>query len=288
MNELKKDEDADEESQPWQQESFNAEDDGSDVDVWSTAAPSLDGGGLVPFVDAGVEAELGEGPPAWMGIRWRDIDATDRAEAWTVLRQWVDWFIREYQINARTIPACWFEHSDLLAELYAGMCAEYKIWEEGSPGLGAMTTWHPHVQALKGRLLLMSDDHTCAQNAKKTHVPDVVELPWKYDEGRWAALREGSLHVDELPRTETERLWRPVTVSTEGEIRTGEPITVRPRHFPGTGSERVTVLSAAGADTAQGRYVVAGPVAETYWEYQNEGSNGWERHTPAETDTDAS
>ena len=272
--------------EPWAQEAFNAGEDGSDVDQWSTPAPAGDGERLKPFVDPVVEAELQEGPPAWMGIRWRDIDISDRAEAWTVLRQWVDWFIREYQMDAYAVPACWYEHSNLVAELYAAMCAEYKIWEEGSPGLGAMTTWHPHVQALKGRLLSMTGDHSCSSSPEKTHVPDVVELRWAYNEERWSAVREGGLHTDELPRAGAGRLWRPVTVSKEGEIIAGEPVTVRQGSVVATGPEQATVLSAADTSSVQGRYLVAGPVAETYWEYKGEDSNGWRRHAPAKPETD--
>ena len=103
------------------------------------AAADDDGqtGTPLPYVDPEVAAELaGEGPPVWMGTRWREIKAEHQWEAWNTLRRWVDWFVAEYRLVTSVVPPCWYKHSDLTAELYAAMCMEYKVWDEQAPGLG--------------------------------------------------------------------------------------------------------------------------------------------------------
>ncbi|GAB3249214.1 hypothetical protein [Arthrobacter pigmenti] len=272
-------------SQTWEAESFNAAGD-PDVDLWSTASPAEadQQEAKEPFVDPDIEAELDAGPPSWMGVRWRDIDPADKPEARTALRHWVDWFIREYQLKSTMLPPCWFEHADMVAELYAAMCAEYKIWEEGSPGLGAMTTWHPHVQAMRTRLAAMTAARTC--NAKKKHAPDLPDLPWSYNEGRWAQVRDGDHQIDELPRADEDTFWHPLLVKETGEFVTGNELRVRGRHRAEPMIEDITVLSDAERETAQVRSYVSGSDVEPVWEYWDSSDGQWERHVPSETATD--
>jgi hypothetical protein len=83
----------------WNADPFNADEDDA-PDLWSSQAAEGESG-LPPFIDPEIEAELeGGGPPDWLGIRWRDIAPEDKPQAWTALRQWVDWFIREYNCNS--------------------------------------------------------------------------------------------------------------------------------------------------------------------------------------------
>lgn len=270
------------EAPTWEAESFNADD--NDVDLWSTAAPSPETTDtLAPFVDPAIEAELQEGPAAWMGIRWRDIASEDKAEAWTELRQWADWFIREYQVKSSMLPPCWFEHADMVAELYAAMCAEYKVWEEGSPGLGAMTTWHPHVQALRARLAAMTAARTC--NAKKMHAADQPDLPWRYEEARWTQVRDGALHTTDLPRADEDRWWRPSAVTDKGEIISGPETTVSRSDMAQAALEAVTVLSDASSKATRARIQAVGAVRETYWEYSETRDGPWTRHIPDDSNT---
>ena len=129
---------------------------------WEAPAAADDDGQTgtpLPYVDPEVAAELaGEGPPVWMGTRWREIEAEHQWEAWNTLRRWVDWFVAEYRLVTSVVPPCWYKHSDLTAELYAAMCMEYKVWEEQAPGLGPMMMWHPHVEMLTARLRRMVDE----------------------------------------------------------------------------------------------------------------------------------
>ena len=267
----------------WKTEPFNAdedntpESDGETPDVWNDASVN----GLPAFVDPDIGEELEEeGPPDWMGIRWRDIDESDSAEAWTVLRQWVDWFIREYSLTTSQITPCWYEHADVVAELYAAMCAEYKVWEEGMPGLAPMTTWHPHVQALKTRLAEITSKRQCAPTRK--HHPDVEDLPFTYDQESWARVRDGHRRTTELPRGESDQWWRPVTGNvTGGEFLVGGIAAASDPVITGT-----TLLSGAAADTFQARHTTS-PRAETHWEYTNtrEGTADWTRHVPGDEST---
>lgn len=264
----------------WKAEPYNADEDTTPAndadgpDLWKDATKPEDMPN--PFLAPDIEEELeAGGPPDWLGIRWRDIGDEDRADAWTGLRQWVDWFIREYNLNTSQITPCWYEHADVTAELYAAMCAEYKIWEEGLPGIGAMTTWHPHVQALKGRLSEMMSRRQCG--ATNQHHPDADDLPFAYDHERWARVRDGISTVTVLPRTDSTRWWRPVTGTGDEKI-TGKEILVGGTRAPGvqeiTGT---TLFSGADAQTFQARHT-ATPGAETYWEHMTGRGHDWTRH----------
>lgn len=139
-------------------------------EVWNETPADADGqtdgptGTPLPYVDPAVAAELAQdGPPAWMGTRWREIEAEDQWEAWNTLRRWVDWFVAEYRLTTSVVPPCWYRHSDVTAELYGAMCMEYKVWEEQAPGLGPMMMWHPHVEMLTGRLRRMVDEAGCTK-----------------------------------------------------------------------------------------------------------------------------
>ena len=71
---------------------------------WSETAPLQDEGPTetsLPYIDPEVAAELAqEGPPVWMGTRWREIEAEHQWQAWNHLRRWVDWFVAEYRLGA--------------------------------------------------------------------------------------------------------------------------------------------------------------------------------------------
>jgi hypothetical protein len=270
----------------WTVEPFNADEDAPDSWAQDTGTPAGAGGvGLPAFLDPDIEAELGEGPPEWMGIRWRDISAEDKPAVWTALRQWVDWFVREYQLNTSQITECWFEHSDIVAELYAGMCAEYKIWEEGTPGLGAMTTWHPHVQAMTARLAAMVDKRQCHITG---HQDDPADLAFTYNQDRWARIRDGITTTVEVPREGINRRWRPIAVARGGEVIAGREILVGPAaaveadQITGT-----TLLSGAAAESVQLRHTTKGAAAESYWEHTTGPGrqDGWTRHTDPEAET---
>jgi hypothetical protein len=160
------------------------------------------------------------------------------------------------------------------------MCAEYKIWEEGSPGLGAMTTWHPHVQAMKVRLAAMVAARQCS--AKAQHQDDPVDLPFTYDNNRWAAVRDGISVVTELPRTGANRYWRPVTGDCAGELVHGEEVFVGSISEAPAAIARTTILSGAAARTVQVRHTAPANQSASYWEH-SEDKTDWIQHADEET-----
>src|SRR5699024_11820903 len=96
----------------------------------------------------------------------REIPAEQQADAWNGLRRWVDWLIKEYWLTTSAIPPCWYRHSNIVAELYAAMCMEHKVWEENEPGLGPTMFWHTNLQQVIVRLNAMVDDAGCVRDGK--------------------------------------------------------------------------------------------------------------------------
>ncbi|MCD0184894.1 hypothetical protein, partial [Micrococcus luteus] len=193
---------------------------------WEAPAAADDDGQTgtpLPYVDPEVAAELaGEGPPVWMGTRWREIEAEHQWEAWNTLRRWVDWFVAEYRLVTSVVPRCWYKHSDLTAELYAAMCMEYKVWEEQAPGLGPMMMWHPHVEMMTARLRRMVDEAGCtkigrhkdpeAYGNRGAYELDYDETNWT----RWAAT-EREEELIERP-TEGVKYVRAKVVDSDGNV----------------------------------------------------------------------
>lgn len=176
---------------------------------WEAPAAADDDGQTgtpLPYVDPEIAAELaGEGPPVWMGTRWREIEAEHQWEAWNTLRRWVDWFVAEYRLVTSVVPPCWYKHSDLTAELYAAMCMEYKVWEEQAPGLGPMMMWHPHVEMLTARLRRMVDEAGCAkigQHKEPEAYGDRPAFNLDYDEDDFTAWAATTCEQHALERPE--------------------------------------------------------------------------------------
>lgn len=159
------------------------------------AAGGRPGAHLDPRIAA---QEAKPGPPAWLGTRWREIEPDQQREAWVGLRRWVDWFTDEYKLPPQTVPACWYRHTQLVAELYAAMSMEYKAWDEGVPSMSPMTMWHQSLQSL----ILRLREHTneLGSCGKGTHRPDDTQVR-DYDEDDWRKIAYG--------RRETKTVTRP-------------------------------------------------------------------------------
>lgn len=188
----------------------------------------------LPYVDPEVAAELaGEGPPVWMGTRWREIEAEHQWEAWNHLRRWVDWFVAEYRLGTSIVPACWYRHPDVTAELYAAMCMEYKVWDEQAPGLGPMMMWHPHVEMMTARLRRMVDEAGCAkigQHKDPEAYGNRGAYELDYDESDWTrwAATEREEELIERP-TEGVKYVRAKVVDPDGNVLGhSAPVGLRP------------------------------------------------------------
>lgn len=133
--------------------------------------------------DPALAGAMAAGPPSWLGWRWREIPAQMQRDALVGLRRWVDWLVAEFSLPRQVVPACWFRHSNIIAELHAAMNMEYKVWEEGAPSANPMMMWLPHLQAAEGRLRIMVENIQCDQDQ---HVETPVRT-LDYDDELWRA-----------------------------------------------------------------------------------------------------
>ncbi|MCV7686241.1 hypothetical protein M3C66_000055 [Micrococcus luteus] len=236
----------------------------------------------LPYVDPEVAAELaGEGPPVWMGTRWREIEAEHQWQAWNHLRRWVDWFVAEYRLVTSVVPPCWYKHSDLTAELYAAMCMEYKVWEEQAPGLGPMMMWHPHVEMLTARLRRMVDEAGCAKTGTHKEPEAYGDRPaftLDYDEDDFTAWAGTTREEDVLERPEEGvQYLRARVVNADGEeVAVSNPIGLVARRAPSEVAAEVETTSSTPASPTV-RVVVSGadPGVEVQWQ-TSVNAQGWE------------
>lgn len=197
------------------------------------ADESQNSGTPFPYLDEELVEELAaEGPPSWLGVRWRDIPVEDQPAAWNGLRRWVDWFVEEYRLPTAVVPPCWYRHSDMVAELYAAMSMEYKVWEEQVPSLSPMMFWHTNLQQMIYRLREAGTNAGCANNGK--HKEDTTvdgHLPYKliYDENDWNDHVSITVTRQQLDRpAQGTMYYRAGLVDRDGEhIATSKPIGLK-------------------------------------------------------------
>ncbi|MCV7532387.1 MULTISPECIES: hypothetical protein [Micrococcus] len=248
------------------------------------AAADADGqtGTPLPYVDPEVAAELaGEGPPVWMGTRWREIEAEHQWQAWNTLRRWVDWFVAEYRLVTSVVPPCWYKHSDVTAELYAAMCMEHKVWEEQAPGLGPMMMWHPHVEMLIARLRRMVDEAGCAKIGAHKEPETYGDRPaftLDYDEGDFTVWAGTTREHDTLERpTAGVQYVRARVVNADGEeIAVSSPVGLASRRTPGKVTVELVTTSSTPVDPSV-RVAVSStdPGLEVEWQTSPNGHD-WE------------
>ncbi|GFZ85386.1 hypothetical protein [Nesterenkonia alkaliphila] len=173
--------------------------------------------GLEAYLAADVAEELAAGgPPNWLGTRWSEIDPEDQSEAWIELRRFTDWLVNEYRIPKTVIPACWYRHSQIVAELYAALNLEYKVWEEAAPSVNPMMMWLPHLQAMIGRLrTVMENMPECGKGNHSELKPMVLD----YDETLWRTTvysRREHRKLDRPARGEPNYFVRAKVTSARG------------------------------------------------------------------------
>lgn len=187
----------------------------------------------LPYLDEELVEELAaEGPPSWLGVRWREIPVEDQPTAWNGLRRWVDWCVEEYRLPTAVVPPCWYRHSDIVAELYAAMSMEYKVWEEQVPSLSPMMFWHTNLQQMIYRLREAGTNAGCANNGR--HKEDTTvdgRLPYKliYDENDWNDHVNITVTRQQLDRpAQGTMYYRAGLVDRDGErIATSKPIGLK-------------------------------------------------------------
>lgn len=274
---------------PWVDDDWDEEttDDGQTMPSFPSAADVRDGeadgegatGTALPFLDSDVAAELAEEPlPPWFGVRWREIEPEHQVAAWNGLRRWVDWFVSEYRLPTSVVPACWFRHPNITAELYAAMCMEYKVWEEGAPGLGPMMLWHAHVEMLMGRLRRMGEEAGCV-NSGVHKEPEgfggrgAFELD--YDESAWLTHASTTRERETIARPDQGvRYLRAAVVDTDGQtVATSNPVGMKALH---AGEVTATLeIASAAVDEMELKVSVAGDRDDVFvqWEESTDGAS---------------
>ncbi|HET9052286.1 MAG TPA: hypothetical protein VFO60_11335 [Candidatus Dormibacteraeota bacterium] len=62
--------------------------------------------------------------PPWS---WALLDDEGRRSAWSELVEWVDWWVRTYELEAH-VPRCWASHGDVVEHLIALRWAHREVW----------------------------------------------------------------------------------------------------------------------------------------------------------------
>lgn len=233
--------------------------------------------GPAPWQDPAVAAAMSAGPPQWLGTRWREIPPEEQREALVGLRRWVDWLVAEFDLNRQIVPACWFRHSNIVAELHAAMNMEYKVWEEGAPTANPMMMWLPHFQAAAGRLRLMVENIQCSEHGHVEKPPAVLD----YDDDLWRETvytRHVEREIDRPATGEEPRFVRAVVVNADGELLdTSEVAKVAAVH--GTGEADVTLtgerVSGAEAMTLHARGIGMCRESQIVWETAESPAGPW-------------
>lgn len=248
----------------------------------------------LPYQDQDVVAALAaEGPPEWLGTRWREIPAEQQWDAWNGLRRWVDWLVKEYRLTNSDVPVCWYRHSDITAELYAAMCMEYKVWEEQAPNLGPMMMWHPNLAQMIMRLKQMTKDAGCTQNgAHKEPVAyseRVGANEVDYDEDDWLTVASTIRTETTVERPQQGRSYVRASVidpSTGQVLGVSTPAGLRARTIPGDVSVNLAYQSATPGVAGMVATVRGGPEgAEVAWEISEDGQTWTDLNANSEDTT---
>jgi len=133
-----------------------------------------------------LDDELFAGPLYWPGL-----PATDIAEAFTELRDWVQALLARYEhLDHRAIPPCWFRHPGHVEALQALRDHERGTFAESSPAQAA-ASWQREFQFIEMRLREWTGYYGCDQTNHKTP----ARRPQPENEDEW-----GDMLADEQVR----------------------------------------------------------------------------------------
>ncbi|MGO2069220.1 hypothetical protein [Glutamicibacter arilaitensis] len=234
------------------------------------------GSPLPSHVDSEVAVEAAGEANLWMGIRFDEIPAELKQKAWTELRRWVDQFLIQQNFTD-VVAACWFQHPDAVNELYATLCAEYKVWEEGAPSVGPFLSFQSYLPGLKQRL---RDSTMKSCLSSKRHSWD-VPAPLAYDQEAWEKVRDTVTDVVTVQREDQ-------TVEVRAKVKNEELAATSPARKIGPVRQQDRVLPAVTVrDRAAAGEVLVQVLRhrddEIQWQIQHDGQ--WE-HLDVETTDD--
>ena len=70
--------------------------------------------------------------------RWREMTPAQAEGIWQALAAWVRWLVATYQLTTSVVPDCWWQHSEIVAELYALQRAELASYTSDDAGFGPL------------------------------------------------------------------------------------------------------------------------------------------------------
>ncbi|MCP3425830.1 hypothetical protein NBM05_07370 [Rothia sp. AR01] len=243
---------------------------------WDDIAAQESAGDVGAFLDSSLDG-ADSSQPRFLGKRWREItDPVEKREAWGWLREWVDWFVLDYNLSTALVPPCWFKHRELVAELWAAANAEYKVWEEGAASVMPLTSWHNYLPGVYERLK-NSSAQRCV-SAKKHNPPPEYGTSrepgaLQVDEALWADhLVEVIDMEDELEAGQ----WRMVIADEQGNVTSSEPVTVGAGAEPSPMFVRQPYLAFDGEGQPRATAAAVGEnLTRSWWEYREHETDEW-------------
>lgn len=123
--------------------------------------------------------------PSGVTHRWRDMSPGQAETVWKSLFEWVEWFVGAYQLTTSVVPDCWWQHSEIVAELYALHRAELASFTSDDSGFGPLA-FHERLPHAVERLRTHTRTAGCV-GLQSHKVPAVRVLPNDSGFDQWKA-----------------------------------------------------------------------------------------------------
>jgi hypothetical protein len=115
-------------------------------------------------------------------LHWPSLTKTERAQAFTDLREWVEQLVDRFAIETRVIPPCWYRHNGMVEALSALRDHERMSFSDHGSPTGAVD-WFRAFREIEMRL---SDLAARTQCSVQEHRPDPPRA-WQTKEQDWSA-----------------------------------------------------------------------------------------------------
>jgi hypothetical protein len=104
-------------------------------------------------------------------VCWKGLDASTTLVETDRLSEWVDWASARYQLDYKTIPACWSQHGSLVEELSALRTLWLGCFEEDSAPSDPIT-FHRELEGALRRLREWNSRSGCTRTLHRAE-PDI-------------------------------------------------------------------------------------------------------------------
>jgi hypothetical protein len=139
-------------------------------------------------------------------LDWRQVSAAESRAHWQALREWVQWLVQRYSLDARVVPPCWYLHPQLVDLLTALRDQHRGAFHHLAP-LGSAASWHQNRWQFETRLRDCVSQTGCSRD---THRDDPA-IDWPQDTQRWNQHldRDAAERAEREERAERDRLHPP-------------------------------------------------------------------------------